>query len=188
MDSVFMIAVLKALFVAPASGRCGLRIATCVWIVCMLRSDASRVVWGVHPMSREGSGSLSEAFSRRNCVKIFPGVHSRSRRKRSAFVLTETELRLIAAPASMGLSSRPKKGIEQASGDGNAEGVVSEGKEEIQADGFGNAAQVTFEERDACALHRHIGARAPGDAYIGLGGCGASFTPSPAIAMCSPAS
>ena len=29
---------------------------------------------------------------------------------RSAFEMTETELKLIAAPASMGLSSRPKNG------------------------------------------------------------------------------
>ena len=31
-------------------------------------------------------------------------------RSRNAFPMTETELRLIAAPASIGLSSRPKNG------------------------------------------------------------------------------
>ena len=37
-------------------------------------------------------------------------VHSFTLLKRSALVMTDTELKLIAAPASMGLSSRPKKG------------------------------------------------------------------------------
>ncbi len=39
-----------------------------------------------------------------------PGSHSRALRRRSALVMTETEDRLIAALASIGLSSNPKKG------------------------------------------------------------------------------
>ena len=37
-------------------------------------------------------------------------AQSFSRRSRRALVMTETELRLIAAPATIGLSSKPKKG------------------------------------------------------------------------------
>ena len=45
------------------------------------------------------------------CAVLFSEwVHSFTFLKRSAFEMTDTELRLIAAPASMGLSSRPKKG------------------------------------------------------------------------------
>jgi hypothetical protein len=36
--------------------------------------------------------------------------HSDTFRSRKAFMMTETELRLIAAPAMIGLSSTPKKG------------------------------------------------------------------------------
>jgi len=36
--------------------------------------------------------------------------HSFSRRNRSALVMTDTELKLMAAPAIMGLSSTPKNG------------------------------------------------------------------------------
>jgi hypothetical protein len=36
--------------------------------------------------------------------------HKRARRKRSAFVITSTELMLIAALAIIGLSNRPKAG------------------------------------------------------------------------------
>ena len=38
-----------------------------------------------------------------------PG-YSCTLRKRNAFAITETELRLIAAPAMMGLSNKPKNG------------------------------------------------------------------------------
>jgi hypothetical protein len=37
-------------------------------------------------------------------------VHSFAFRKRSALVMTETELKLIAAPAMTGLRSKPKNG------------------------------------------------------------------------------
>jgi hypothetical protein len=36
--------------------------------------------------------------------------YSFTRRRRSAFVMTETELKLMAAPAKMGLSRTPKSG------------------------------------------------------------------------------
>ena len=39
-----------------------------------------------------------------------PICHNRVRRSRSAFAMTDTELKLIAAPAMMGLSSTPKNG------------------------------------------------------------------------------
>ena len=37
-------------------------------------------------------------------------VHAFTRRRRSAFPITETELKLIAAAAIMGLNSKPEKG------------------------------------------------------------------------------
>lgn len=37
--------------------------------------------------------------------------HSRTFRSRKALLVTETELRLIAAPAMIGLSSKPKTGV-----------------------------------------------------------------------------
>ncbi len=37
-------------------------------------------------------------------------LHSESRRRRSALAITETELKLMAAAAIMGLKSRPKNG------------------------------------------------------------------------------
>ena len=37
-------------------------------------------------------------------------IHSDTRCNRNAFAITETELRLIAAPAITGLRSKPKKG------------------------------------------------------------------------------
>jgi hypothetical protein len=39
-----------------------------------------------------------------------PSAHSFTVRKRKAFVITETELRLIAAAAKIGLNSSPKNG------------------------------------------------------------------------------
>ena len=45
-----------------------------------------------------------------NCDWVQPIVHNRILRKRSAFAITETELKLIAAPAITGLNSNPKKG------------------------------------------------------------------------------
>src|SRR6266446_4238369 len=52
-----------------------------------------------------------------NCRSLAPlgmtnssGIYSFTFRKRSEFVITETELRLIAAAAKIGLSSSPKTG------------------------------------------------------------------------------
>ena len=133
MDSVFMISVLKALLVAPASGWCGLRIAIFVQNIWTIRSDASRVVWGVHPMSSEGSESLSEAFSRLNCVKISrrsqsqPSQAQRIRNDRNG---TQAHRR----SSEHGTEQEAEERIEQPGGDGDAEGVVGEGEEEIETD------------------------------------------------------
>ena len=48
--------------------------------------------------------------------------------------MTETELKLIAALASIGLSSQPKNGIEHAGGDGDAQRVVKKGEGQILPD------------------------------------------------------
>ncbi len=42
-------------------------------------------------------------------------------------MITETEEKLIAAPAIMGLRRIPKKGIERTGGDGDADRVVNQG-------------------------------------------------------------
>lgn len=49
--------------------------------------------------------------SGRKCRLPFPAVHvSRARRSRSAFAMTDTELKLMAAAASIGLMSSPVTG------------------------------------------------------------------------------
>ena len=93
--------------------------------------------------------------------------------------MTDTELRLIAALAIIGLSRRPNERIEHARGDGHAERVVDEREEQVLADvphrcareaaGAHDAAEVALDEGDAGALHRHVGPGAHGDAHVGLG-------------------
>lgn len=56
----------------------------------------------------------------------------------------------------------------------NSHGVVEKGEDQVlsdvpqggatEVDGFGNAAKVAFDEGDACALHRHVGAGPHGNA------------------------
>jgi len=48
-------------------------------------------------------------------------------------VITDTELKLMAAAAKMGLSSQPKKWIKNSGCDGHADGVVDEGEEKDSA-------------------------------------------------------
>ena len=60
--------------------------------------------------------------------------HRMTRFSLSALVITETQLRLIAALAIIGLSSKPKNGIEHAGGDRDAEHVVDKRKEKILPD------------------------------------------------------
>jgi hypothetical protein len=54
---------------------------------------------GMTELLRELAGSRTRA-----------AIYSSRLRKRSALVITETELKLIAAAAKIGLSSRPKNG------------------------------------------------------------------------------
>ena len=56
-------------------------------------------------VTQEGNVSPLSAF-----VTPRAHTHSATRRSRSALAITETELRLIAALASIGLSSSPKNG------------------------------------------------------------------------------
>ena len=56
-------------------------------------------------------------------------------RNRSAFAITETELKLIAAPAIIGLRRMPKQRIKDTGGDRHAERVVDE-REEIDSAGY----------------------------------------------------
>ena len=57
-----------------------------------------------------------------------------ARRSRSALPITDTELNVIAALAMIGLSSRPKSGIEHPGRDRHAEHVVDEREEQVLAD------------------------------------------------------
>lgn len=65
-------------------------------------------------MSRGGCLILLKASCRSALIYAFRlSVHSNyslTFRKRKALLMTETELRLIAAPAIIGLSNQPKKG------------------------------------------------------------------------------
>ncbi|MDI1310876.1 MAG: hypothetical protein PSV43_01890 [Prosthecobacter sp.] len=45
--------------------------------------------------------------------------------------MIDTELRLIAASAMIGLSSSPKNGVKHTGGDADAEDIVEEGEDEI---------------------------------------------------------
>ncbi len=92
--------------------------------------------------------------------------------------MTETELKVIAALASIGLSSKPNDRIEQPGRDRDAQHVVDEGEEQVlpdvahrrpaQAAGADQPAQIAVDQRDAGALHRHVGAGAHRDADVGL--------------------
>ena len=92
--------------------------------------------------------------------------------------MTDTELKLMAAAAMMGLSSKSEERIKDAGGDRHAERVVDEGEEQILADvAHGGLAQftcahdpakVSFDQRDAAALDRDVRAGAHGDADMGL--------------------
>ena len=103
---------------------------------------------------------------------------SSTRRRRSALAITETELKVIAALAIIGLSRRPKQRVEDARRERHAEHVVDEREEQVLPDvphrraaeppGPRDAAQVALHERDARALHRDVGAGAHRDPDVGL--------------------
>ncbi len=56
------------------------------------------------------AANLSFFMRAQRSLAIARPVYSFTLRRRKALLMTETELRLIAAPAMIGLSSRPKKG------------------------------------------------------------------------------
>src|SRR3974390_1969544 len=72
-----------------------------------------------------------------------------------------------------GAEEQAEEGVEDAGCNGDAEGVVDEGEEQVltdvahsgvaEADGFGDAAQVAFDKGDAGAFDRDVGAGAHGD-------------------------
>jgi hypothetical protein len=62
--------------------------------------------WGqFHTLESNGLAGLGAVIER-----LRPSAHSGARRSRRALPITETELSAIAAPASMGLSSKPNTG------------------------------------------------------------------------------
>ena len=91
---------------------------------------------------------------------------------------TLTLLIAIAAAASTGFSSTPKNGYSSAHGDRDQHDVVGERPEQPllddadrlarQGDRRHDAAQVGADQRDVGGSHGHVGARADGDAQVGL--------------------
>ena len=77
-----------------------------------------------------------------------------------------------------GAEQQAEEWIEDAGGDGHADGVVDEGEEKILADvahgglaqvaGAQDSGEVAFDQRDAAAFHGDVGAGAHGDADVGL--------------------
>lgn len=65
-----------------------------------------RMVAGLLVSISQGCGDLSFGLA----VGEDVAPHSRAKRSRSELAITETELKLIAAAATIGLSSRPKAG------------------------------------------------------------------------------
>ena len=104
--------------------------------------------------------------------------YSAARRSRSALPITDTELKVIAALAIIGLSSSPKNGYSTPAAIGTPSDVVDEREEQVLPDvahrraaqtaRAHDAAQVALDQRDAGALHRHVGAGAHRDADVGL--------------------
>ena len=75
--------------------------------VITIGSTANRPARNVDkiPVFQSHFAAASSGSSFFECV-----VHSFTFRSRKALLMTETELRLIAAPATMGLSGKPKNG------------------------------------------------------------------------------
>ena len=92
--------------------------------------------------------------------------------------ITETELKVMAALARIGLSNKAEKRIEHAGGNRDTQRIVEKREREILADvahrcaaqsaGPGDAAQVAGEQRDSRALDGDVRSRAHGDADISL--------------------
>ena len=91
--------------------------------------------------------------------------------------MTETELKLMAAAAIIGLRSTPEPGVEDAGRDRHARGVVDEREKQVLPDvrhrplrqpaRADDAGEVALHERDAGAFHRDVGAGAHRDADVG---------------------
>ena len=68
-------------------------------------------LFDIAPTSRSKSGRFTANFGWRTSLSILKTHnYSFTDRSRRALAITETELRLMAAPAIMGLSKMPKKG------------------------------------------------------------------------------
>ena len=110
---------------------------------------------------------------------VWAGCYIFAVRSRSAFVITETELKLIAAAAIIGFSREPESGKSTPAASGTPIGVVDEGEEQIlpdiahgrlaQSAGAEDAAQIAFEQGDAARFHGHIRARSHRNPDVGLG-------------------
>ena len=107
------------------------------------------------------------------------GSQSGSRRSRSALPITETELNVIAALATIGLRSSPKNGIQDPRRKGNPQRVVDEREEQVlpnvphraaaEPAGPGDPPEIALHQRHPRALHGHVGPGAHGDPDVRLG-------------------
>ena len=98
----------------------GCRFARLMWAfhntVWRLRAISSRAGHPAHALADRACSwaptgpSARLAVMRTPCMPPDPSDQSATRRSRSALAMTETELRLIAAPAIIGLRNQPKNG------------------------------------------------------------------------------
>jgi hypothetical protein len=110
--------------------------------------------------------------------------------------MTDTELKVMAALAIIGLSSSPNTGYSDAGRHGHAERVVDEREEQVLADVASSSPaeprartsprRSPLHQGDAGALHRDVGPGAHRDPTSACARAGASLMPSPAIATRGP--
>ena len=79
------------------------------WRKCALKANATTIyTWDLDHFRLSRAGGSSDRVQ--DSLLRLRRSYSFTFRKRSEFVITETELRLIAAAARIGLSNRPKNG------------------------------------------------------------------------------
>ena len=103
--------------------------------------------------------------------------YSSTFRSRSALVMSDTQLKLIASPPIIGFEQQAVSGYSAPVATGFAEQVVDEREAQVLPDvahrraaemhRLRDRAQVALHERHAAALHRHVGAGPHRDAHVG---------------------
>ncbi len=103
-------------------------------------------------------------------------LYSSTLRKRRAFAITETELKLIAAAATIGFNSNPNNGYSTPAASGTPRRVIDEREEQIlpdilhrplaQSSRSQQATQITAHQRNPTRCHRNIGSRPHRNAHL----------------------